>query len=169
MNKYLIILLITTTSLTLVAQQETTQSDIPQVNIRTLSGQQFSTADITNDGKPMILSFWAVWCKPCLRELDAFNEYYPEWMEESGVKIFAVSIDDARSTTKVAPFVNGKGWEFDIFLDANSDFKRAMNVNMIPHTFLLDGNGKIVSQHTSYFEGAELEIYEKVKKIAGLN
>ncbi len=152
----------------LSAQQEKTQSDIPVAQIRTLSGQQISTAEITNDGKPMILSFWAIWCTPCLRELDAFNEYYEEWKEESGVKIFAVSIDDARSSSRVAPFVNGKGWEFDVYLDANSDFRRAMNVNMIPHTFVLDGNGKIVAQHTSYFEGSEFDIYDKVKEIAGI-
>jgi hypothetical protein len=58
-----------------------------------------------------------------------------------------------------------KGWDFEILLDANGDFKRAMNVNMIPHTFLLDGNGKVVSQHTAYFEGAEFELYEKVKAL----
>lgn len=153
----------------LSAQHEQVQSDIPITQIRTLSGQQFSTTEITNDGKPMILSFWAIWCTPCLRELDAFNEYYAEWNEESGVKIFAISIDDARSSSRVAPFVNGRGWEFDIYLDANSDFRRAMNVNMIPHTFVLDGDGKIVAQHTSYFEGSEFDIYDKVKEIAGID
>jgi hypothetical protein len=66
------------------------------------------------------------------------------------------------------PLVDGKSWEFEVLLDPNSDFKRAMNVNMIPHTFLLDGNGNIVSQHTSYFEGSELELYKEVKKLAGI-
>jgi peroxiredoxin len=165
MKQIMIVFFFTLLSITLVAQQESMQSDIPSVNIRTLSGQQFNTSDISNDGKPIILSFWAIWCKPCLNELDAFNENYHEWQEESGVKIYAISIDDARSTARVAPYVSGKGWEFEVFLDANGDFKRAMNVNLLPHTFLLDGNGKIVSQHTSYFEGAEFDIYEKVKQI----
>ncbi len=144
------------------------QSDIPQVTIKTLDGKNFSTSEITNDGKPVILSFWALWCKPCQKELDAFNENYADWQEETGVKIYAVSIDDSRSTARVMPLVNGKAWEFDVLLDPNSDLKRAMNVNMIPHTFLLDGDGKIVAQHTSYFEGAEYELYEKVKEIAGI-
>jgi peroxiredoxin len=144
------------------------QSDIPQVTIKTLDGKPFSTSEITNDGKPVILSFWALWCKPCQKELDAFNENYADWQEETGVKIYAISIDDSRSTARVMPMVNGKAWEFEVLLDPNSDFKRAMNVNMIPHTFLLDGDGKIVSQHTAYFEGAEFELYVKVKKIAGI-
>jgi len=53
-----------------------------------------------------------------------------------------------------------------VLLDPNSDFKRAMSVNMIPHTFILDGEGNIVYQHTSYYEGLEDEIFEIVEKVA---
>lgn len=163
MKKILFILFLALPAFQLFSQQ----NQLPKVMIKTLDGQSFSTADISNDGKPVILSFWALWCKPCQKELDAFSELYTEWQEETGVKIYAVSIDDSRSTSRVAPLVKGKGWEFEVLLDPNGDFKRAMNVNMIPHTFLLDGNGKIVSQHTAYFDGAELELYEKVKKLTG--
>ena len=148
------------------AQNSDKNTNLPSVNIKTLDGQTFNTQNITNDGKPVIISFWALWCKPCKKELDAFNENYEDWQDETGVKIFAISIDDSRSTAKVMPYVSGKDWEFDVLLDPNGDFKRAMNVNMIPHTFLLDGNGKIVYQHTSYYEGGEFDLYELVKKVA---
>ena len=98
--------------------------------------------------------------------MDAYNENYEDWVEETGVKIYAVSIDDSRSTAKVLPFVKGKDWEFTVLLDPNGDFKRAMNVNMIPHTFLLDGKGNIVYQHTSYYEGLEDEMFDLIKKVA---
>jgi peroxiredoxin len=139
---------------------------LPSVNIKTLDGKIINTQTISNDGKPILISFWALWCKPCKKELDAYNELYEEWQEETGVKIVAISIDDARSTAKVKPFVNGKDWQFDVLLDPNQEFKRAMSVNMVPHTFLLDGNGKIVYQHTSYYEGLEDELFELVKKVA---
>ena len=139
---------------------------LPSVNIKTLDGKTINTQSITNNGKPILISFWALWCKPCKKELDAYNDLYEDWQEETGVKIVAVSIDDARSTAKVKPFVNGKDWEFEVLLDPNQEFKRAMSVNMIPHTFLLDGNGNIVYQHTSYYEGLEDEIFELVKKVA---
>lgn len=148
------------------AQEATQTNTLPSINIKTLDGQTFNTQDIANDGKPIIISFWALWCKPCKKEMDAYSENYEEWQEETGVKIYAVSIDDARSTAKVMPFVNGKAWDMEVLLDPNGDFKRAMNVNMVPHTFLLDANGTVVYQHTSYYEGLEDEIFELVKKIA---
>ena len=148
------------------AQDSKPGKKLPSVNVKTLEGETFNTRNITNDGKPIIISFWALWCKPCKKELDAYNDNYEDWKDETGVKIYAVSIDDARSTSKVAPFVNGKAWEMEVLLDPNGDFKRAMNVNMIPHTFLLDGNGNVVYQHTSYYEGLEEEIYELVEKVA---
>jgi len=166
MKRYLIFMLVIFLGYTLYAQEEGEIKKLPSVNIKTIDGQTFNTQDIYNDGKPILISFWALWCKPCKKEMDAYNEYYDEWQEETGVKIYAVSIDDARSTAKVLPFVSGKAWEMEVLLDPNGDFKRAMNVNMIPHTFLLDGKGNIVYQHTSYYEGLEDEIYEMVQQVA---
>jgi alkyl hydroperoxide reductase subunit AhpC len=101
-----------------------------------------------------------------VNELTNISDLYDEWKEKTGVKLIAVSIDDARNMTKVAPFVNGKGWDYEVYLDANADLKRALNVNLVPHTFLLDGNKQIVWQHNSYTEGDELKLFELIQKVA---
>lgn len=141
-------------------------AQIPEAQVKNTDGTQTNTSEISNDGKPIIISFWATWCKPCVRELTAISEVYEDWQEETGVKLIAVSIDDARNMTKVLPFINSKGWEFDILLDPNQEFKRAMNVNNVPHTFLIDGNGNIVYQHNSYAEGDEDDLYEMILDLA---
>ena len=135
------------------------------ITIKNLDGQSVQSAVIQNDGKPVIISFWATWCKPCNRELDAIKEVYEEWQDETGVKLVTVSIDDARSAARVKPWVDGKDWPYEVYLDQNKDFARAMNVVNVPHTFIINGEGEIVWQHTSYQDGGEEEMIEKVREL----
>lgn len=139
---------------------------IPSAVVKKLDGSKVNTSTFSNNGKPIIISFWATWCKPCKKELDAIAEDYDTWVKETGVKLIAISIDDARSSGKVVTDVKTKGWSYDVYIDENQDFKRAMNVNNVPFTFIVDGNGKIVYSHNSYSEGDEEKLYEAVKKIA---
>ena len=138
---------------------------IPSATLRKLDGTKINSNTFSNNGKPIIISFWATWCKPCKKELDAIAETYPEWVKETGVKLIAISIDDVRSSSKVVTDVKTKGWDYEVYLDENQDFKRAMNVNNVPHTFLVDGNGKIVWSHNSYSEGDEDKLYENIQAL----
>lgn len=142
---------------------EPAKAKFPSVDVKTIDGKVFNTGDIANDGKPIIISLWATWCKSCILELMAINDVYEDWVDETGVKVYAISIDDSKTAARVAPFVNGKGWEFEILQDINSDLKRALNIVDIPYLCILNGNGEIVYKHTSYAPGSEEEVYEIVK------
>ncbi len=150
-------------SVACMAQENT----FPKIDIHTLESKTFNTNAIENNGQPIVISFWATWCKPCVRELNTISELYEDWQEETGVKLYAVSIDDSRNIQKLAPFVATSDWPFDVLSDVNSDFRRAMNVVTSPHTFLLDENRKIVWQHVGYSPGDEDELYEQLLKLAG--
>ncbi|MCU0329739.1 MAG: TlpA family protein disulfide reductase [Candidatus Kapabacteria bacterium] len=139
---------------------------LPAVQLRDANGKLINTADLSRDTTPVVVSFWATWCKPCLQELVAYNSLYKEWQEKYGVKIVAVSIDDSRNAQKVPAFIKGRNWLFEVLLDVNQDFKRAMNVNNVPHTFLVKG-GRIVWQHASYAAGDEEDLENEIKKITG--
>lgn len=147
----------------LVAQNAT----LPQnIALRTLDGESVQSSVIKNDGKPVIISFWATWCKPCNLELNNIKEVYEEWQEETGVKLVAVSIDDARSANRVKPHVEANDWPYEVYLDQNRDFARALNAgNNPPYTYLINGEGEIVWQHTGYLPGAEDELIEKVREL----
>ncbi|MES2284171.1 MAG: TlpA disulfide reductase family protein [Bacteroidota bacterium] len=146
--------------------QNTEGRALPAADLKTVEGKTVNSSKFTNDGKPIIISFWATWCKPCKKELDAISENFEEWQKETGVKLIAISIDDSRSSGKVGTDAKSHGWDYEIYIDQNQDFKRAMNVNNVPHTFIINGKGEIVWQHNSYAEGDEDHLYEALKKIA---
>ena len=127
-----------------------------------LVGKSIRTDTLSNDGKPMIIDFFATWCKPCNRELSAISEVYDEWQEETGVKLIAVSIDQAHQIQKVKPMVDQLGWPYEILLDPNGDFKRALGVQVIPYVVVIDGEGKIIGRHQGYTDGEEEQLIEEV-------
>lgn len=138
---------------------------LPNIDVKTLQGKTINIQDLENDGKPMVISFWATWCKPCKKELNTIAEVYDDWQEETGVKLIAISIDDTRSMSKVAPYVNSSDWDYEVYLDSNSDLKRAMGISTVPHTFLINGEGKIVWNHKGYIDGDEEELYEQIQHL----
>lgn len=139
---------------------------LPVVALKSVDGKTMSTASFSNDGKPIVIDFWATWCKPCVQELSSIAKVYAQWQKETGVKIIAVSIDDARTRNLVASFVQERKWEYEVYLDENSDLSRAMNVRAIPHTLVLNGKGEIIAQHKGYSQGDENKLYEVIKQAA---
>ena len=137
-------------------------AQLPSVTLKDINGKTITTDTLNNGGKPFIIDFFATWCKPCNRELTAISEVYDDWKKETGVQIFAVSIDQAQNINKVRPLVDQEGWEYDVLLDPNSDFKRALGIQMIPYVLVCDGKGNIVYRHNGYTDGAETELIEKV-------
>ena len=140
------------------------QSDLPRVDIKDLTGKTINTSSLLDGDSPVILSFWATWCSPCIKELDAISESLEDWQDETDVRVIAISIDDSRTSMRVGPLADGRGWEFDVYLDSNGDLKRAMNVVNPPHTFVINTKGEIVYQHTAYAEGDEEDLFEQVKQ-----
>lgn len=138
-------------------------AQLPSVQLKNLDGQTVDAATISNDGKPFIVSFFATWCMPCQKEMTSVSKVYDTWKSETGVKYFAISTDQPQTAGKVKPWIESKGFKFDVLLDSNAELARHYGVQSIPYILIFDGNGKLVHQHTGYREGDENALYNVVK------
>ena len=138
--------------------------DLPDVNVENMDGETVSIRDVAR-GKPAVISFWGVTCKPCITELNALNEVMEDWLEEVDFNIIAVSVDDSRFSSRARSMAQGYDWQFKCVFDKNQD-KRAMNVSLTPQTFIVDASGNIVYSHSGYTPGSEYELYDKLMEIS---
>ncbi len=141
------------------------QKEMPNVNVKSDNNKTYNVkSDFAEKDKLYVFSFWATWCAPCLNELDAINEKYSEWSKELNMEVVAVSVDDTRTQKRVKPLLNGKKWPYTILLDTNQDLKRALGIANVPYTVVVK-NKKIVYIHNGYSQGAEKELYKKLKEL----
>ena len=141
------------------------QRQLPDVTVENSGGDCYAIKEMMNDSLPVVLAFWATTCKPCIQELDALSEVLEDWKEIIDFKVVAVSTDDSRSALKARSMAEGREWPFEILLDKNQEFKRAMNVNSIPFLFVLDRTGKVVYSHSGYMPGSEREVLNVLEKL----
>ena len=153
--KLLITVLIIIVTLNINAQRKA-----PNFKLENLDGKYVELKNFTGNG-PLLISFWATWCKPCVEELEEYKKLYSDY-KGNGFNIIAISTDDEKTVAKVKPFVKSKDYNFTILLDTNSEVARKYYVQNVPYTFLLDEKGNIVYSHLGYKKGDELQVKKKV-------
>lgn len=141
------------------------QKNLPSANVKTLEGQSYNIQELGKSGKITVINFWATWCSPCKKELDAIADYYEEWQEKYDIELVALSIDDARSAAKVPAMVHEKGWKYRVLLDPAKELQTAANIQTVPYTIVLDQKGNIVFEHSGYTPGDELELEDLFKEL----
>lgn len=141
------------------------QKEMPNVTIKSVNNKSYNVkGDFAEKDKLYVFTFWATWCVPCINELDAINEHYAQWSKELNMEVIAVSVDDTRTQKRVKPLLNGKKWPYTVLLDTNQDLKRALSIANVPYTVVVK-NKKVVYVHNGYNQGAEKELYNKLKSL----
>ena len=129
----------------------------PNITVKDLSGKDVLMADVLKDDV-VIVSLWATWCKPCQNELDALAEIEDSWADK--LRVVAISVDDARSVSKVRSMVKAKMWPYEVYTDENSELAKSLNISSIPFVMIVKA-GKTVYTHTGYTPGSEYSLVEK--------
>ena len=137
---------------------------LPDVKVENAQGKLVSVRDLSQ-GKPMIIAYWSIACKPCIQELNAINDSLAEWREEADLVVVAVSVDDARLKASAKAIASSRGWEFVCVYDENQELKRAMNVSLTPQSFVVDAEGNIVESHSGYTPGSEQLLFDKIVQL----
>lgn len=158
MKKILCLLCFVIAAITVSAQQ------LPDVKVENAQGKVVSVRSLAQ-GKPMIISYWSIACKPCIQELNAINDALADWKSEADLEVIAVSVDDARLKASAKAIAQSRGWEFICLYDQNQELKRAMNVSLTPQSFVVDGQGNIIFSHSGYTPGSEQLLFDKIVEL----
>ena len=165
MFRAILLLIVLCISINLYSQDEELKAGrkAPNFKLENLDKKYIELKKETGEG-PVLLNFWATWCKPCVEELGEFSKIYNEYQPQ-GFKMFAISTDNEKSVAKVKPFIKSKGYAFPVLFDTNSEVSRIYYANPIPYSVLLDKNGNIVYSHRGYLKGDEIQLKEKLEQL----
>ena len=121
------------------------------LRLQDLEGQSVELASYLGKG-PLILDFWATWCKPCITALPELQRLHTD-LTPRGVQIVGVNEDGPRNAPKVKPFAKTHGIDFPIVLDLNRAAQSQLQVSVLPTTLLLDSKGTVVRTSFGYRPG----------------
>ncbi len=150
-------------STSLIYAQENELPTAPDFTLQDVDGNTVCLDSLLKRG-PVFMSFWALWCKMCIKELDALKPYYDEF-DSLGLQMLAISQDKARAVPKVKPFALSHKWKYVIVLDPDNILRELYNVQAMPTSYIINQDKKIVFVHQGYKPGDEEIIVEKVRAL----
>lgn len=159
----ILFILICLTTLLFAQSKVSALKEAPSFSLNDVNGKAVILDSLVKKG-PVIMSFWALWCKMCIKELDALKPYYPE-IESLGVSFLAISQDKAKAKNEVKSFAAGRKWKYTVVLDPDNKLRKLYNVQVMPSLFIVDSNKKIVFSHQGYKPGDEKKIMEKTREL----
>ena len=147
----------------LLCQENQVGRKAPDFSLENIDGGTISLKQLVAKG-PVLLSFWATWCKPCQDELIEYQKIYTQF-KGSNYTMLGIAIDNEKTMSKVKPFIKTKKYTFPVALDPNSDVARKYFIQDVPFSILIDKNGKIVYSHRGFAKGDEIKLKQKIEEL----
>ena len=130
-----------------------------------LDGGTFSLEEELEKG-PLVLDFWATWCKPCIKALPKVQEIARDY-EGRGVRVFTINIDGPRNLPKVRPFIQRHKLKLPVLIDKTNQVMKQFHVLAVPSTLIISSAGEVVYRHQGYRSGDEKKLREKLDELLG--
>lgn len=143
----------------------TSAKNMPKFSLQDMNGKTVSSQSLLGKG-PLVINFWATWCIPCIQEMTAMKPMFDKY-KGKGLQVVSISIDDAKTVSKVPAMVKLKGFPYLILLDLNKEVYQKFGISNAPELLVIDKNGKIVLHHQGYTPGDEKETEKAVKELLG--
>ena len=139
------------------------QSDyITNCNLITCNGSTEKTEEILTSKEATIIVFWETNNSRCCSNLENLQETWTEELKDYGVALIAICEDHQGNWTRIKPYVSGKGWDFEVYIDQNQTLQRSIGFTTLPYTIIIDGNNNIICSYSGYCAGDEGSICEKI-------
>jgi cytochrome c biogenesis protein CcmG/thiol:disulfide interchange protein DsbE len=146
-----------------VLADEGDMQDAPGFTLEDIDGNTVCLDSLLEDG-PVFMSFWALWCKMCIKELDALKPFYEEF-DSLGVQMIAISVDKSRQVPKVKPFASSHKWKYVVVLDPDDILRDLYHVQAMPSSFIINQERKIIFKHMGYKPGDEEIVVETMRDL----
>jgi peroxiredoxin len=130
------------------ATYQTDPVPAPDTTMETLSGTQINLAE--QDGKVVLVNFWATWCAPCRKEIPDLIDLHSS-MADDGLVIVGIAVDD-EGTSVVKPFVEEQGINYPIVVDTTRSVEAHFEAMYgLPTTYVVNPEGQIVRRVLGVF------------------
>jgi peroxiredoxin len=150
-------------TLALAAASIGAESKAPDFSLPNIDGKEVKLGDLLAKG-PVIIDFWATWCKPCIKGFPALQQIADKYRDQ-GLTVLAISVDSPKSRSRVAPFIKSGKYTFEVLLDTDGAVARKYNVVPVPRTLVVDSAGQIVYNSVGYSPTNEEKIDAAVKSV----
>ena len=129
------------TALCLMSMAMDGGSKIPSVKLKDIDGNSVNTAELSNDGKPMVISFWATWCAPCREEMPSLDDLQSN-SNFDNLKIFPINIGQENFSKSDSFFKELGIQNLEIYFDAPITLAKKFSLRGVPTTILFNKKGE---------------------------
>ena len=106
-------------------------------------------------GKPMVVNFWATWCRPCWEEHPTLTAA----SNELGGRVQFLGVVFQDDESKILGFLQQRGAAYPTVVDDRGKTAIAYGVGGVPETFFIDANGVVVAKHDGPLSPEQLQSY----------